>query len=271
MRRYPAQFGTDYAPSCCVKRSYAGLLSWSIVTGSGRTALVRNGKATHRASSDSANGLLRSMRSVHTVWCDQISTPAENQLRFTSQALAPYFFRFLWCRRIGHDADRSPPPERRAATMRDSQPMIAKPSLSCRPAPSASSVSCSSRARPSDDNITSKAGRCDLVSAGPAFHEAGLSSLTPDGVRLAREWDLCSLYARRDRRWYLKVRANPRPEGAAVSHSESGAPARQDRSEPATPDRARILWRRYPLHRNHQWEGLLATLLTRQMAFCAMR
>ena len=39
MRRYPAQFGTDYAPSCCVKRSYAGLLSWSIVTGSGRTAL----------------------------------------------------------------------------------------------------------------------------------------------------------------------------------------------------------------------------------------
>ena len=39
----------------------------------------------------------------------------------------------------------------------------------------------------SDDNITSKAGRCDLVSAGLAFHEAGLSSLTPDGVRLARE------------------------------------------------------------------------------------
>ena len=40
----------------------------------------------------------------------------------------------------------------------------------------------------SDDNITSRAGRCDLVSAGLAFHEAGLSSLTPDGVRLAREW-----------------------------------------------------------------------------------
>ena len=63
----------------------------------------------------------------------------------------------------------------------------------------------------SDDNITSKAGRCDLVSAGLAFHEAGLSSLTPDGARLAREWDLCSLYARRDRRWYLKVRTNARP------------------------------------------------------------
>jgi hypothetical protein len=77
----------------------------------------------------------------------------------------------------------------------------------------------------SDDNIMSRAGRCDLVSAGLAFHEAGLSSLTPDGVRMAKEWDLCSLYARRDRRWYLKVRANPRPEGAAVSHSESGAPS----------------------------------------------
>jgi hypothetical protein len=73
----------------------------------------------------------------------------------------------------------------------------------------------------SGDNITSKAGRCDLVSAGLAFHETGLSSLTPDGVRLAREWDLCSLYARRDRRWYLKVRTNARPEGAAVNHSES--------------------------------------------------
>jgi hypothetical protein len=111
----------------------------------------------------------------------------------------------------------------------------------------------------SDDNITSKAGRCDLVSAGLAFHEAGLSSLTPDGVRLAREWDPCSLYARRDRRWYLKVRANPRPEGAAVSHSESGAAVRKDRS---APNRARILWRRYPLHRSPQWEGLLATLLS---------
>jgi hypothetical protein len=78
----------------------------------------------------------------------------------------------------------------------------------------------------SDGHITSKAGRCDLVSAGLAFHEAGWSSLTPDGVRLAREWDLCSLYARRDRRWYFKVRANPRPEGAAVSHSKSGTAVR---------------------------------------------
>jgi hypothetical protein len=77
----------------------------------------------------------------------------------------------------------------------------------------------------SDDSITSRAGRCDLVSAGLAFHEAGLSSLTPDGERLAREWDLCSLYARRDRRWYLKVRAIARPQGAAASHSESSAPS----------------------------------------------
>src|SRR5260370_37581207 len=82
----------------------------------------------------------------------------------------------------------------------------------------------------SDNNITNKAGRCDLVSAGLAFHEAGLSSLTPDGVRLARDWDLCSLYARRDRRWYSKVRANAPPQGAAVSHSESGAAVRQERS-----------------------------------------
>ena len=78
----------------------------------------------------------------------------------------------------------------------------------------------------SDDNIMSKAGRCDLVSAGLAFHEAGLSSLTPDGARLAREWDLCSLYARRDRRWYFKVRANAHPGGAAISQSESGAAVR---------------------------------------------
>ena len=109
--------------------------------------------------------------------------------------------------------------------MRDSQPMIAsKLELS----PCAVSVlgQLFVEGPTSDNNITSKAGRCDLVSAGLAFHEAGLSSLTPDGARLAMEWDLCSLYARRDRRWYWKVRTNPRPEGAAVSHSESGAAVR---------------------------------------------
>jgi len=112
-----------------------------------------------------------------------------------------------------------------AATMRDSHPMIAsKLELS----PCAVSVlgQLFVEGPTSDDNITSRAGRCDLVSAGLAFHEAGLSSLTPDGELLAREWDLCSLYARRDRRWYLKARANARPEGAAVSHSESGAAVR---------------------------------------------
>ena len=83
--------------------------------------------------------------------------------------------------------------------MRDSQPMMAsKLELS----PCAVSVlgQLFVEGPTSDDNITSKAGRCELVSAGLAFHEAGLSSLTPDGARLAREWDLCSLYARRDRR-----------------------------------------------------------------------
>lgn len=78
----------------------------------------------------------------------------------------------------------------------------------------------------SEDNLTSKAGRCDLVSAGLALHEAGMSSLTPHGVRLAGEWDLRSLYARRDRRWYLKVLTSVRPHGAAIHHSEAGAAVR---------------------------------------------
>jgi len=99
-----------------------------------------------------------------------------------------------------------------AATTRDSLPMIAsKLELS----PCAVSVlgQLFVEGPTSDDNITSKAGRCDLVSAGLAIREAGLSALTPDGVRLAMEWDPCSLYARRDRRWYLKVRAIARPQG----------------------------------------------------------
>jgi hypothetical protein len=103
--------------------------------------------------------------------------------------------------------------------MRDSQPMIAsKLQLS----PCAVSVlgQLFVEGATSDDDITSKAGCRDLVSAGLAFHEAGLSSLTPEGLRLAREWDLRSLYARRDRRWYFKVRASARPEGVAVSRPE---------------------------------------------------
>src|SRR5882724_7264614 len=208
----------------------------------------------------SAHDSPQTKRPCTTAWCDQISTPAENRLRFTVPSTDTVLLRFFWCRGIGmmptdHLFRKG------VATMRDSQPMIAsKLELS----PCAVSVlgQLFVEGPTSDDNITSKAGRCDLVSAGLAFHEAGLSSLTPDGVRLAREWDLCSLCARRDRRWYLKVRANPRPEGAAFSHSESGAAVRKDRSAPATPDRAGILWRRYPLHRSHQWEGLSATLLS---------
>jgi hypothetical protein len=117
-----------------------------------------------------------------------------------------------------------------AATMRNSQPMIAnKLELS----PCAVSVlgQLFVEGPTSEDNITSKAGRCDLVSAGLAFHEAGLSSLTPDGARLTREWDLCSLYARRDRRWYLKVRTNPRPEGAAATRNRAPPSGRIDRGE----------------------------------------
>src|SRR4030081_2647097 len=109
--------------------------------------------------------------------------------------------------------------------MRDGQPMIAsKLELS----PCAVSVlgQLFVEGPTSDDNITSRAGRCDLVSAGLAFHEAGLSSLTPDGARLAMEWDLCWLYARADRRWYLKARANAPPEGAAVTLPKSAAAVR---------------------------------------------
>jgi hypothetical protein len=68
------------------------------------------------------------------------------------------------------------------ATMCNSQPMIAsKLELS----PCAVSVlgQLFVEGPTSYDNITSKAGGCDLVSAGLASHEAGLSSLTPDGAR----------------------------------------------------------------------------------------
>src|ERR1700730_9984751 len=140
-----------------------------------------------------------------------------------SQALTPYFSGFLWCRRIGM-LPTDPLPERRGNNAQQPTMIASKLELS----PCAVSVlgQLFVEGPTSDDNITSKVGRCDLVSAGLAFHEAGLSSLMPDGVGLAREWDPCSLYARRDRRWYLKVRTNARPEGAAVSHSESGTAVR---------------------------------------------
>jgi hypothetical protein len=163
---------------------------------------------TRRRQKDGPPGV-EARRPCTTAWCDQISTPTENQLRFTVPSTDTVVLRFSWCRRIG---------------MMPTDHLASKLELS----PCAVSVlgQLFVEGPTSDDNITSKAGRCDLVSVGLAFHEAGLSSLTRDGVRLAREWDLCSLYARRDRRWYLKVRTNTRPEGAAVSHSESGAAVR---------------------------------------------
>ena len=44
-----------------------------------------------------------------------------------------------------------------------------------------------------DVNVTSRAGGYDLVNAGLAFLENGWASLTPEGVRLATEWDPASL------------------------------------------------------------------------------
>src|SRR5712672_2074776 len=207
-----------------------------------------------------ARRCVEARRPCTTAWCDQISTPAENQLRFTVPSTDTVLLPLSLVSTNRHDADRSPLPERRGNNA-DSHPMIAsKLELS----PSAVSVlgQLFVEGPTSDNNITTTPRRPDLLSPRLAFHDARLPPLTPDGGRMAREWDLCSLYARRDRRWYLKVRTNTRPEAAAVSHSESGAAVRQDRSAPATPDRARILWRRYPLHRSPQWEGLLATLLS---------
>lgn len=60
----------------------------------------------------------------------------------------------------------------------------------------------------SDGNIISKKGRDELVGTGFAFHEDGWASLTSEGMKLASNWDLEQLYQRRDRRWYLKLRAS---------------------------------------------------------------
>jgi hypothetical protein len=57
-----------------------------------------------------------------------------------------------------------------------------------------------------DGNITSKAGRGDLILAGLAFHENGWASLTPEGVRVAAGWELHELRQRQDKRWYQKAR-----------------------------------------------------------------
>src|SRR5713226_6725529 len=81
---------------------------------------------------DSGNGLLRyavacmtrsqtkrraarheARRPRTTVWCDQISTPAENQLRFTVPGTDTVLLRLSLVSTNRHVADRSPLPERR--------------------------------------------------------------------------------------------------------------------------------------------------------------
>lgn len=58
----------------------------------------------------------------------------------------------------------------------------------------------------SDGNICSKQGRADLLRAGLAWHEHGYASLTPEGVRIAVEWDRGDLRRRHDQRWIEKLR-----------------------------------------------------------------
>jgi hypothetical protein len=130
--------------------------------------------------------------------------PARNCATPPSQALTPYFSGSLWCRGISHDTDRSPLPERRGTHAQ--QPTNDREQAELSPCAVSVLGQLFVEGPTSEDNITNKAGRCDLVSAALAFHEAGLSSLTPDGARLTREWDLCSLFA--------------------VSHSKSGTAVR---------------------------------------------
>lgn len=47
-----------------------------------------------------------------------------------------------------------------------------------------------------DGNVCSKVGRGELCRAGLAFHAHGYASLTPDGVKLAAEWDFADLRRR---------------------------------------------------------------------------
>lgn len=57
-----------------------------------------------------------------------------------------------------------------------------------------------------DGNVSSKVGRGELVRVGLAFHEHGYASLTPEGVRVAVEWDRKDLARRHDQRWIEKLR-----------------------------------------------------------------
>ena len=57
-----------------------------------------------------------------------------------------------------------------------------------------------------DGNVCSKQGRGELCRAGLAWHEHGYASLTPEGVRVAVEWDRKDLARRHDQRWIEKLR-----------------------------------------------------------------
>jgi hypothetical protein len=57
-----------------------------------------------------------------------------------------------------------------------------------------------------DGNVASKNGRGDLVRAGLAWHQHGYAQLTPEGVRVAVEWDIRDLRRRNAERWIKKRR-----------------------------------------------------------------
>lgn len=57
-----------------------------------------------------------------------------------------------------------------------------------------------------DGNVSSKAGRGELVRAGIAFHAHGYASLTMEGVRVAAEWPISDLRRRNETRWIEKRR-----------------------------------------------------------------
>lgn len=59
-----------------------------------------------------------------------------------------------------------------------------------------------------DGNIVSKNGRGELCRAGLAWHQHGYASLTPEGVRVAVEWDINDIRRRRYQGWLQKRRAS---------------------------------------------------------------
>lgn len=57
-----------------------------------------------------------------------------------------------------------------------------------------------------DGNIISKTARGELVDVGFAWHAHGYASLTPEGVKLAVEWDRAYLKRAGYKRWIEKLR-----------------------------------------------------------------